>query len=246
MMQRNFFTLVALAGVLCCGALYGLWTDRWATAQSTLGASAERLQDVPTTIGEWDGQALEESAEPDRARVRQREHQAAGIAGYLGRRYVSRRDGHTANVFLFSGRPGPMSTHTPDRCYPGAGYRMATAPQKISVAGVGGDEPAELWTADFEKEDAALATRMRAYWAWTNNGSWAVPTYPRLTFGQAPVIYKLYVTHPVSAANRPSDQDPYAEFLRLLLPDIRKAVFSPPNAFLRLGSRAVVIASSIS
>jgi hypothetical protein len=219
MMLRNFLTLLALAAIVACGALYGLWTDRWATAQSAYDAPAGRLKDVPITIGEWDGQALSED-------VADREREVAGIAGFLARRYVSRRDGLTANVFLFFGRPGPMSTHTPDRCFPGAGYRMATAQEKISVAVEESGQPMEFWTADFEKEDVALASRMRAYWAWTNNGTWAAPTYPRLTFAGSPVLYKLYVTHPVSASNRPVDQDPHAEFLRRLLPDMRKAVFS--------------------
>lgn len=44
--------------------------------------------------------------------------------------YVHRTNGRAAAAMLMCGRPGPIAVHTPDVCYPGAGYRQV-GPRKI-------------------------------------------------------------------------------------------------------------------
>ena len=46
----------------------------------------------------------------------------AGAVGYISRLYKNPGKGLEISVLLLSGLPGDITTHTPDACYPGAGY----------------------------------------------------------------------------------------------------------------------------
>jgi hypothetical protein len=217
-MSRNLLTALALAASIGAGVLYGVWTDRWAVAQERMEVAAERFKDVPMSVEGWDAHEMEDLA----PRIRH----AAGVVGYLARRYVNRNDGLTATMFLFSGPPGPMSTHTPDRCLPGAGYRVVSAPTKVVIGLGDGQGTAEFWTTEFQRDDAALAPRLRAYWSWTTTGDWTLPSYPRLTFAQYSTLYKCYILHPVTSAQPATGDDAHIAFIRGLLPEIRQALFT--------------------
>src|SRR5947209_18409507 len=97
--------LTAVAALVACGVVHGLWTDRWARAPEPAAAAA-RLDALPLTLGDWDGEAL--PVEPG---------SLGAVSGYLYRQYVNRRNGDEVSVFLVCGRPGPVAIHTPDVCY---------------------------------------------------------------------------------------------------------------------------------
>ena len=80
---------------------------------------------------------------------------------------------------------------------------MVTAPTKVLISLDNGQGTAEFWTTEFQKDDAALAPRLRAYWSWTSTGDWTLPRYPRLAFAGHSALYKCYILHPVTTASRP-------------------------------------------
>src|SRR4051812_23326676 len=102
-MMRILPVLTVVGVVTLSGVVHGVWTNRWGSTRAVEEASA-RLQDVPMTVGEWDGQAKELS---------EREIALAEINGYFSRNYVNRRTGSMVSVLLICGRPGPVSVHTP-------------------------------------------------------------------------------------------------------------------------------------
>ena len=116
-MVRMLLLLFAGGFILADGIAVGRWTDRWG-ANRELTEAAQRLQQVPMTIGDWNGTALE--LEP-------RAVAQAGFQGYLVRRYENQRSGAVVSLLVACGRPGPLCVHTPEVCYGGAGFKMSGA-----------------------------------------------------------------------------------------------------------------------
>src|SRR5262245_30731902 len=88
------FLLLALSGIV-----HGLWTGRWGPSPD-LRAAAARCEEVPATVGDWEGHPFE---------LDRRVLAAAEVQGYASRRYVNRRTRESVSVLLVCGRPGPMS-----------------------------------------------------------------------------------------------------------------------------------------
>ncbi len=213
-MARSVLLLtLALAVVVAHGVAHGLLTDRW-SASDEPAASAARLADVPLAVGDWDGEDL--SLDP--------RHQAVGeIRGYLLRRYVRRGDRATVSLLVVCGKPGPISVHTPDVCYRGAGFDPAAAPERQRV-GAG-----EFWAAEFRKRNAAVPARLRILWGWNDRGGWRAGDHPRFAYGRAPALFKLYVVRELGPADARPGADPGAEFLRELLPVLDEKLFAAPE-----------------
>jgi hypothetical protein len=210
--------VIALAVVIPCGVVYGLWTDRWVVSDEP-GASAAKLAGLPLTVGEWEGEAM---AVDTRGRA------MAGVAGHLARRYRNRLNGGAVSVLLVCGRPGPVAVHTPDVCYDGAGYDLAAPPARFAVSSDPALPPAEFWVADFLRVESAVPTRLRIFWAWSADGAWNAPDNPRLAFARFPALYKLYVLREAAVAGERPEDEPCTEFLRRLLPELAKCLFPGP------------------
>jgi hypothetical protein len=207
--------VIVTAGGLVIGPalLQGLWTGRWSGSRE-LEAAAARLERVPLTVGDWQG----EPAELDDREVKQAE-----LAGHVTRRYQNRRTGSVVAVVVMCGRPGPVSVHTPDVCYRGAGYGLSGPP--LRFAPDPGGIPAEFWTVKFRRKKPVGGSRRRIFWAWNADGRWQAPDNPRLTFARFPALYKLYVIRELSGDDEPLEEDPCKDLMQQLLPELDKVLF---------------------
>jgi hypothetical protein len=208
--------LVALVTVLLAvpgsGLVTGFWTGRWGSLPAVQRAAA-RLERVPLTpLGDWDVRARE--LNPRAVRI-------AELEGYISRDYVH-RTGTIVSVLLVCGRAGPISVHTPEICYAGAGYISGAAPKTIE--GPGG-VPARFLVRDFRKGNVATPTLLRIFLSWGYKGGWSAPARPRLTFFDKPYLYKLYVIRTMSKPNEAIDQDPANELIKKLMPQLQEALF---------------------
>jgi Protein of unknown function (DUF3485) len=215
-MARIVLISIAVIAVLLDGYVYGLWTDRWGNAQAVEDAVA-RLELVPMTIGDWQARPLE---------LPEKHAKQAGFAGYWLRRY-EHRDGAAVNVLLACGRPGPLSVHTPDICYAGAGFVQSELAVKHTTSADHGTA-AEFSMAKFGKPEALVPQKLRVFWSWRGDGGWTVPGNPRFAFASQPVIHKLYVTHEMVAADERQDDAICTEFINLLVPALDKALTAQP------------------
>jgi hypothetical protein len=217
MMRQRIFILAGLGVLLGCGVVHGLWTNRW-TAAAAVRAAAQRLSQVPSRIGDWEGKDLELGA---------RERQVAGGAAYLSRRYVNARTGAAVTVYVVCGRPGPVAVHTPDVCYSAAGFEVAGEPAPHPVE-LDGAAPAEFNRVEVRRQEgSAAAARQEVLWSWAADGKWQTPRSPRLAFARYPVLYKLYVIRALPAEAGPADAGA-DEFIRVLLPEIQKCLLDGP------------------
>ena len=214
-MIKSLSILLAGAILVLDGYVHGLWTDRWQTSQEP-EAAAVKLDQVPMVIGDWQGEA-NPPLEP-------RVVEQAGFRGHLNRRYKNQRNGAVMSILLACGPPGPLAVHTPDICYRGAGYEALSSPARhVESCGPPSTE-AEFWKARFGKPAANMPGQLRILWSWSASGAWKAPSNPRLTFGGAAALYKLYVIQQVFPGDSHADEIS-SDFVRQLLPQLNKSLF---------------------
>jgi hypothetical protein len=214
-MNRYVALFVAFGFVLASGMVHGLWTSRWQQSEGLRSAVA-RLEDVPMTIGEWQGRPMEADAGV---------FKQAGAAGFWMRNYQVKRQAVT--VILMCGPSGKMAVHTPEVCYQGAGYDIlgstTTHPVQTAQGAFG-----EFFTARFRKPYVGGASLLRIDWAWNATGTWQAPDSPRWTFRGEPFLYKLYLVRETQPGESAA-AEPTLELLRQLLPVLNQALFPPSN-----------------
>lgn len=213
-MTRMFLPAAAILATLASGVAHGLWTHRW-TSTPDVAAAAARLQQLPLTLGDWQGQDLEFDT-----------RQVGPVAGYLYRRYVNQRTGVAVTMALAFGLSGPVSIHTPDVCYVASGFEAASI-SKFSPSLDPSQPPAEFQTAQFVRTRTADQKYLRVFWSWNAGGIWRVADYPRLAFApRYPVLYKLHLVRELTAPDEPPADDPCVEFMQQLLPELQRSVIA--------------------
>jgi exosortase len=219
--SRAIPVLVGTVLVVGSGIIAGKWTGRWRDS-GELKLAVSHLDRVPMAIGDWIGKA--EAADP-------RVITAAELDGCVMRRYENSRSRKMITLVLVCGRPGPVSVHNPEICYPAAGFEMAQEqPEMLDVPNDSSGHRAELVRAGFERRASFAPERLRISWSWKSQGAWGVPYSPRLAFGSQPFLYKLYLIQRTSEGNEPADEAAFMDFLRRLLPELDKALGSDNDA----------------
>lgn len=214
-MRTSLPYLAASLIVVASGVVHGLRTDRFARSHELRDAVA-RLDLVPMDFGDWVGRPVE---------MDRRQLEAAGIAGSVMRRYENRRDGRALDVLLVCGRPGPISVHTPDICYAGAGYALQADQARTPLSYGDPRRAAEAWRGDFLKQGSVTASGLRIFWSWTDGGGWTAADNPRLAFVGRRALYKLYVIRSTGGnAAAPLEGDPGVGFLGEFLPELDSAL----------------------
>ncbi|MFM9024945.1 MAG: exosortase-associated EpsI family protein [Planctomycetaceae bacterium] len=207
MQSRTGFLMAAAAVMLLVGVtvLQGWWTERWAEREDrALEKAARRLvQSFPETFGNWtlDKQLETSKAELDRA----------GAVGSISRIYRSTKTKTPVSAFVVCATPHDASGHTPDRCYPGAGFEIAEPEHRETISLADG-RIAEAYTGTFAKQGQTL----RVYWTYgvpnkktreageaADDGAdagpkapapltWVAPQIARIALNDFPAVYKLY------------------------------------------------------
>jgi hypothetical protein len=209
--------VAAVALIVGAGLVHGKWTGRWGPPPE-LAALARQVDAVPLVIGDWKGEAFEMPA-ADRA--------LAGAVACLSRRYTNAGRGVSVTVLLLGGLPGKISTHTPDVCYPGAGYSLETPTRFDYPYGPEGHR-AEFRTARATRGGTSPSA-LRIFWGWNASGGWSAPDEPRWTFGPASALCKLYVVRETAGAVVEPERDPCTDFMGVFLPELDRLVFSVPR-----------------
>ena len=118
--SSGLMTLVG-AALLVVGVTVaqGYLTERWKdkSVSKDLDAAATLLEaSFPEKFGAWE---LERELEGD-----PKELERAGAVGHISRLYRNSRTKARVSAFVVCARPHDASGHTPDRCYPGAGFEI--------------------------------------------------------------------------------------------------------------------------
>lgn len=197
--------MIGVVGLLlAAGVVHGMWTHRW-SGQATTATGQDLLANLDAPLGEgWTAGAFLNVGEKD----------APKGTTIVSRAFTSDKRSKPITVSVASGIPGVVAAHTPDVCYLGSGYTLKNPPTKQTLPLSNGGT-ASFYMADFQKTSATGTETVRVRWAWSADGTWQAPDYPRLFFAQSqwqlPILYKLYVVHPVDDEDL-TKNDPYRTF----------------------------------
>ena len=219
--MKRFPAAPVLASVVLIGALgvaHGLVTDRWGPS-GQLERALATLDRVPTSFGDWTGEDV--PADPEMMA-------RAGIKGWVHRRYRNPRTRESVSFLLVCGRGGPVSVHTPDVCYAGAGYRQAgEAKEKPLDLGEGGKHAFRVYR--FALPGGVSQTQLDVHLAWSRDGrTWEAPQNSRMNLAREPALYKLYVVREFIPSARTESTNSCETFLRRSLPDLARTL--PPGS----------------
>ena len=197
--MKTTHLVVAVVLLVGGGVVHGMWTHRW-SGDAARAAGVDLLAKADAPLGDWqpgpataveDGTPRRGAGHGPAVRQRQGPQAGGGVGDVRGARRVA--------------------AHTPDVCFLGSGYKLKNPPSKQTLPLAGGGS-VEFYVADFEKTTATGTEAVRCRWAWTADGTWHAPDYPRLFFARSqldlPVLYKLYVVHPIGDEDL-TRNDPY-------------------------------------
>jgi hypothetical protein len=208
-------TIVLLTGaaavLIATGIVHGLRTDRWGVSEEVVVA-AERLDKIPTTVGDWESQPEE---------IERRQLLLAGVVGHVARRYVHRPTGRSIVILIVCGRPGVIGVHSPDVCFQGAGFEILHKPAKRAVKSE--SQSAEFWQTVAAKGEPRPET-LSLWWAWSSDGAtWEASTNPRGRYLRSAYLYKFYLIRPVGDP-KVGDDAPTVSLIEELLPKIKQSL----------------------
>jgi len=241
-MQSRTLLMAAAAGILLVGVtvLQGTWTERWAEREDgALEAAASRLErSFPEAFGDW---TLDRRLETSQAEL-----DRAGAVGSISRVYRNRKTRTPLSTFVVCATPHDASGHTPDRCYPGAGFEIAEPEHRETIELADGSV-AEAYTGTFAKQGQTL----RVFWTYgvpekkerdaadeagpaTPSGpgqlTWVAPQIARIALNEHPAVYKLYAIIDQTSISGAQATAEGAAFLAAMLPALDAAVAAAQNA----------------
>jgi hypothetical protein len=217
----------AAALVLMVTVAQGVLTERWKdkSVSKELEAASRMLEKkFPEKFGNWE---LERELESD-----PKELERAGAIGHISRLYRNTRTKARLSAFVVCARPHDASGHTPDRCYPGAGFEIGEAEHRQKIPLSDGRE-AETFTGTFRK----TGTTLRIFWTYGIRAddriekedvsaprTWIAPQIARIALVGEPAVYKLYAIVDETRLSGSQAMVEAEDFISNLLPALDAAV----------------------
>lgn len=208
---------VAVVLMLATCRVQGVWSERWSNFPE-LEILANQLDSIPLNFGQWQGE--------DRGKSEEKIRQISGAVGELIRSYRN-ASGEEVRVSIICGRQRDVFYHTPERCYPAAGFDMQGEPVQEVIETAGG-QPAEFFTTSFLKSEPTGTHAEKGYWSWSGNGTWLAPKNHKWEFAGHRALYKLYVFATIPGSNKTAagSTDFCTEFIREFIP-VANAALQP-------------------
>lgn len=232
----------ALAAVLLVAGVtvvQGMWTERWGKRHdvAALDRAARLLERAfPKDFGDW---SYDRELESD-----PKELERAGAVGHISRLYRNERTKTPVSAFVVCATPHDASGHTPDRCYPGAGFEIAEPEHRETVKLPDG-RVAETFTGTFRKQGQTL----RVFWTYGVSSPdpdapkdapadeskarqlrWIAPGIARIALNGETAVYKLYAIIDQTKLTASQATFECTDFLAQLLPSLDEQLAADRNA----------------
>ncbi|MEX0937909.1 MAG: exosortase-associated EpsI family protein [Pirellulales bacterium] len=218
-MLRFLPALLAVALIVFLAIVQGLWSDRWAKSNIDAREFAARLGEVPMQIGTWQG---EDQAQDERVL------RSAGAVGSVSRVYTNTRTSEQVSAFIVCGHSRDVAGHTPEECYPGAGFTQEGPSRKRNIET--DDQVAQFYTTTFRKESPEGVQRLRIYWAWSRTPGWEAPNSARIEYAGERALYKVYLIHDIARSRDTEADNPSINFARIFLPEVTQRLYGDQAA----------------
>ena len=184
-----------------------LSADKQLKLERELQVFADRINDLPFDIDDWQGSKL------------------AFEDGGLSREYTNRFTKESVRIDILCGKMPDLVLANPDITYPANGHLEIGSVSRLDLVCGGKDKlHAQFKTAQF---GIANSTRsVRILWGWSNDGNWEAPDSPKTKFSAERGLYKIFVQH--SVENREPEEandSPSARFTQIVMPKLNEVCF---------------------
>lgn len=205
------------------------WQDhRFGTVSQAATTPPFPLKTLPTELGPWHlVEGSEHSLDPRIARI-------AGSTDHVVRTYVNELTGVHVSALILYGNGEAVAGHSPEVCYPSAGFKRVDGPTQHEVATAQGK--ALFRSLLFVKEGAESGPREEVFYSFRHEGSWFVdPEKYWKVFRHRPSLYKVQTQRRVVAGEHLEKDNPSEDFLALLVDALERQLApggasSPPRA----------------
>jgi Protein of unknown function (DUF3485) len=163
------------------------------------------LGDLPRIIGNWESKAVDDGKLDDQvARI-------AGSKDNIVRTYLDKKSGDQNSALAIYGRAESVFAHSPDVCYPSAGYQKVRGPvdREMTVPGVKGT--VRYRWAIYMRRKGGIGEYQETYHTFYFNGEWLADAADRWKlFRYHPSMFRVLLERPVSGLSdevyRPSEE----------------------------------------
>ena len=224
---RASWALLACAAAACALVLASGAVRWWQARRVETMLNLERespfpLESLPTTLGDWAG----EKTELDPQIVA-----GTGSNDLITRRYVNRVTGVTVEVIVLHGPASEVFVHTPDFCYPRAGFFPAGEMMDRAIPCMGDKLP--FRSVAFTKGDPAHPDTQEILYSWRYNGRWTTVVNRPKEMERVAGMYKIQVSRRLQTGETRSVANPCEAFLELMVPALEARIrehSQPPQA----------------
>lgn len=151
-----------------------------------------------------------------------------GANQVVTRRYVNQNTGVSLDVILLFGRAVNMYLHSPEICYPAAGYGLSDGPDLRPIETPSGD--ASFRSLVYSKGDGAAATHQEVYYTWRHNGQWSPDLGNHKVLERISGMYKVHIARATSNREQRDVGNPSEAFLKILLPEMNRRLATVENS----------------
>jgi hypothetical protein len=203
--------LVVVLAILAASGGARAWQGRRVDDALERGRSSPfPLADLPMTIGSWEGR--DEAMDPKIVRI-------TGGTDLVTRRYVDRRTGVGLDVLVLYGPTFDVSPHTPEVCYPAAGFEAIPGASERPIL-VGGPAAVPFRSLAFTKGEGGLADSREVYYSLRYDGRWTTRAASPRDSSRIPGMFKVQVSRRLSGRERRDVENPCEPFLAALVGEI--------------------------
>ena len=203
--------LVLVAAILLASGGTRLWQEYRLDRSLEQGrVSPFPLAGLPMDLGPWKGRTT--TLDPRIVR-------GSGSTDIVTRRYVNERTGVGLDVVVLYGPTSEMFIHTPELCYPAAGFESlpGTAERPIAVDGRG---EVPFRSLAFSKGEGGVADVQEVYYSLWYDGRWTTQSTSPKASQRIPGMYKVQVCRRISPNERRDLDNPAEPFLSAMVGQI--------------------------
>lgn len=189
------------------------------------------LATIPKSMGDWKG----EDAELDPQIVR-----GTGSTDLITRHYVNGRTGVALDVIVLYGPTSDMFIHSPEACYPKAGFDRVEGPAERPVSSEHANK-IPFRSLVYRKGEGGPADLQEVYFTWWYDGRWSTSVSSPKASERIPGMFKIQVSRQVRPKERRDLDNPSESFLGHLTAEMedrmaKSGLIAPPSAGARTGA----------
>jgi hypothetical protein len=205
--------LAVVAAILAASGGVRLWQERRVERALELGRSSPfPLAELPMKLGSWEGRSA--TMDPRIVRI-------TGSTDLISRHYVDRWTGVGLDVIVLYGPTSDMLYHTPEVCYPSAGFEAMPGVFERPITVEGSERsPVPFRSLAFTKGEGGLADSQEVYYSLRYDGRWTTRSATPKASRGIPGMYKIQVSRRISSRERRDVENPCEPFLATLVGEI--------------------------